>query len=247
MITIKNLKERKIRRKLLKSFKALKIRIYGINRLSVETWNIIYKTLIKLFDMYPFMRNGNVCWIRVKSNRYFRKYMVYNKTVDAMSGFYYKDKANLYVNTDLGIGITLNMDQINSLNETETILSFKVSKYTMISHIIAHEFGHLIDLTLTGYAKKEWRGIVRSELLENRFKHQCSDDIVEKALNVYFSRKEHLIFPIIEEVGKDSVSDSHEIFAECIALNFSNIEGILSNIVINELHNFIEKNYSNND
>lgn len=222
-----------------KIFGDLGIQIFGIGRLSPELWNVIYESLIDLFNKYPIMCNGNISWIRVETKKFFLKHTSCDENTDAFAGFFYSGNSDDYVDMDQGIGITINKNQFNSLQKEEVLLKKKVNRNTMVRHILAHEFGHLLDLTISGYRKEDWNGIIKTELLDDKFGHQVSDDIVENALDLYFGSKDHPISSVIEEIGKDSVSRSQEIFAECIALNFSGIGKRLPDIVINVYHDYI--------
>ena len=157
-------------KKIREKFQKIGIRIYGIKSLELEIWKLIYVYLSELIDLYPIVNNGSLAWIRVEDRKYFNYIRLSCDTL-ASSGFFVSRYIRPYVDMKKRLGIVFNKSAFKSIGNDEEVGSKKVDKETFIKIIIAHEFGHLLDLIMSGYnpmSCKNWESLIKGIRKRNR-------------------------------------------------------------------------------
>ena len=224
--------------KLRGKFRKLGIKIYGMYWLPIDEWNIIYQTINELFIKYPEANSGSIKWIRVEPKRYFVSAGLPNSDL-AAAGFHRNRFLSQIVNAYEEIGIVINKDEFRNIEVYERILDKKVTHNIFIRFIITHEFGHLIDLIISGY-KKESRRYVDADLLSGKYGRQVSEKIVNSSVRKCYGTLDIQDEILEKEIGSDVENNNGEIFAESVALEYCGLGTTLSNMIIREYYQYLK-------
>lgn len=216
-------------------FKAIGITVSGFEYLKPSMWQDIYDTLCDLLKIYNFIPTGylnNIIAVTTKKHLEERYKLLNNDTKIqkknlpiAETGFIPKKDWNGYCYTN-HVRIILNVEFIRHITKELSVIK---NPKNHTKFLIAHEFGHIIDIFCSSLKD----GIIKMNTPVNSFIWQkvitnlsFSKEIVDSVIMKKYGELNYTY--AINEIGNLSELDHAELFAETIALNYMNISVKLS-------------------
>ena len=216
---------------IVRKFGELGIRIQDITEIPVKIWTEIYNYIDRLYNLYPELPTG------------------FLKLIDLQNAFsigntdFCKNEDGTY-NTKAGVKISLNKKYL--LEENTFIKKIETTKTLLtpadsIKFIIAHEFGHVIDIYKTisekGYVLSSQ--VSHEEIFAFFNTINYSDRIVLKVIEENFPdiKKHNYAGFLSEKMGYTASSSFAETFAEAIAFNFVGTDNDIAKLIIEYRNN----------
>lgn len=236
----------KEKEKIKADFNKLGIEINAMNKLPLDSWKRIYKTLSDLFVMYPEVPKG------------FLKKIIVEKGENAPDIACVKlsnTNENLEIKEYLGIVLCLNENRFRG----ETLLDVKVDKYNLvipysIELAIAHEFGHVIEF-LMHFKKHNWfQKIFVSDEEYRIFLEElvdvtaiCKPIIAKKRygekIDCLHLDETSLYSYICDYLGSYASASYSEAFADSVAQNYGRVGNVFADEIIDSYHKYFNSNY----
>lgn len=205
----------------IRKFGELGIKIKECKELSIETWNQIYLTIESLYKKYSEIPIGYIKEINLSKN-------------DGIAEAHlFCDKQYIY-DTKQGICLSLNKNYFMDFalfGIKRKTTNFNVNDNEIIPFIIAHEFGHVIDIyhSLKDPCYQNKRFLSGDDLIILLETLPYSKKILEEALRNAYPELKRMNYEgfLSETISSNASQDFGEAFAEIIALNFLNKENRL--------------------
>ena len=213
-------------------FKAIGITVSGFEYLKPSVWQDIYDALIELAKKYQEIKIGYIYKLSALRKR---EYLLESNGADSIAFTSFipiENQYGRYYTTNLQI--VLNANYVRNIEkELKTIFNPK----NKVKFLIAHEFGHVLDIYYSSEfvnLNTEENSLIIFKFLSNM---KSSKTIINNVLKNKYNKIEYDKQIVESGTGLTINSDDEmysEPFAECIALDFCNINTEFSEYIVNE-------------
>ena len=229
---IRFIKNKKKYKNLDESFKTIGITVSGFKYLKPSVWQDIYDALIDLIKKHPEIKFKYI--YKLSALRKY-EYLIESNGVDSIAFTSFVPIENQYGRYyTTNVQIVLNANYVRNIEKELKTIGNPENK---VKFLIAHEFGHVLDIY---YSSKfvnlniEENSLIIFKFLNNM---ELSKKIINNVLKNKYNKTEY--DKQIIKIGTGLIINSedemyNEPFAECIALDFCDINTKFSGYVINE-------------